>query len=46
MGDIRKVHLVYFSGTGGTKRVAGCLEQAFFRHGCSVTVSELNAKPT
>jgi ferredoxin/flavodoxin len=46
MQDVQKVHLVYFSGTGGTKRVAGCMGQAFLHRGCTVTVTELNARPT
>ena len=46
MEGIHNVHLVYFSGTGGTKRVAVCLEQAFLHQGCTVMVTELNVKPS
>ncbi len=39
------VHLVYFTGTGGTKRVADSLGQAFSRRGLKVQTTELNARP-
>ncbi len=45
MERMKTVHLVYFSGTGGTARVAFGLEQAFQRHGLQVRVTELNAQP-
>jgi ferredoxin/flavodoxin len=45
MERMNTVHLVYFSGTGGTARVAAALEQAFLGRGLTVTTTELNAKP-
>lgn len=44
MGSVETVHLVYFSGTGGTARVARGLEQAFSRRGRQVRVTELDAQ--
>lgn len=45
MERMETVHLVYFSGTGGTARVAAALEQAFLGRGLAVTKTELDAKP-
>lgn len=40
---VEHVKLVYFSGTGGTARVASCLEKTFINHGASVVKTELKA---
>lgn len=45
MGNRKTAHLVYFSGTGGTARVAVSLERALQQHGLAVRVTELNAQP-
>ncbi len=42
MERMKTVHLVYFSGTGGTARVAAALEQAFLGRGLTVTKTELD----
>ncbi len=41
MGSIQTAHVAYFSGTGGTARVAGSIEEALNRHGISVRKTEL-----
>ena len=40
-----KVHIVYFSGTGGTARVAGHLREAFERRGTQVVSTALDGTP-
>ncbi len=43
MKDIKSVQLVYFSGTGGTARIAGYFENAFLKRGIKADKTELNA---
>lgn len=45
MERMETVHLVYFSGTGGTAKVAAALEQAFLGHGLTVTKTEMDYRP-
>jgi len=47
MVGMQTAHIVFFSGTGGTARVAECLRRAFVARGVDVTKSELTrgAKP-
>lgn len=42
--DYKNANLVYFSGTGGTARVADAFEQAFLNRPVNVHRSELNGK--
>ena len=44
MKTISTVHLAYFSGTGGTARVAGALERAFHNRGLDVRMEELSER--
>jgi len=46
MERMNTVHLVFFSGTGGTARVAANLEQAFLQRGLTVTKTELGQHRT
>lgn len=41
MTAIKTVHLVFFSGTGGTARIAARLEQAFSAHQIQVHTTNL-----
>lgn len=36
------IHIVYYSGTGGTARVANCFQQSFEKRGIPVQVTALN----
>jgi ferredoxin/flavodoxin len=45
MKTITTVHMAYFSGTGGTARVAGALERAFRSRGLDVRMEELSGQP-
>jgi ferredoxin len=45
MERMHTVHIVYFSGTGGTLRVAAALEQAFLGRGLAVTRTEMDSRP-
>ena len=45
MAGLKTANIVFFSGTGGTARVARCLRDAFMRQGVAVTFSELLNKP-
>lgn len=45
MKNVKQVHIVYFSGTGGTKKAADCFEQSFKGKGISTlkySVTEKN----
>jgi ferredoxin/flavodoxin len=42
----RTAHIVYFSGTGGTARVAVQLSQALQSRGVTITMTELNHQPS
>jgi len=42
--DYKCVNLVYFTGTGGTARVADAFEQAFLNRSINVHRTELNGK--
>lgn len=42
MSAIKTVQLVYFSGTGGTARIAGCFEKAFKAYNIDFINTELN----
>lgn len=44
MQDIKSVHIVYFSGTGSTARVADYLKKAFGGHEIAITETQLNTK--
>lgn len=44
MTDIQTAHIVFFSGTGGTARMADCLRQAFVARGVEVAKTELTNK--
>lgn len=44
MREIRKVHIVYFSGTGGTARVAGSLEKVLHDRKIEVCKTELTTR--
>lgn len=41
---MNKIRIVYFSGTGGTKRVANCFENAFKEKGLIVNKTEIDYK--
>ena len=45
MQEIKTAHIVFFSGTGGTARVAECLRLALAARGVNATLTELNAHP-
>lgn len=40
----KRIKIVYFSGTGGTARAAGCLKQALETRGCQVVTEPLERK--
>lgn len=44
MRDIKTVHIVYFSGTGGTARIAESFEKGFLEHKIGVIKTVLNTK--
>jgi ferredoxin/flavodoxin len=40
----KRIRIVYFSGTGGTARAAGCLKQALEARGCQVVMEPLERR--
>jgi flavodoxin len=41
--NIRNVTIAFFSGTGGTKAIAGCFASQFQRHGCNVNQIQITS---
>jgi len=44
MPEIKTVDLVYFTGTGGTARIADCFEEAFKKQNIEINKTELNIR--